>query len=1113
MGMVSKKLNVKWRILFAKLALIDRDWLEVTDPNGERERTEYRDFAPGIPVNDLPLPANMELFGTNVHVRNTFYWDKKAMQEAAGIYPKAKIWHWFHSNDINVTSGMIECEKAPLESRIWYNYPGQPNVIIQGTLGKPSKVGRVLDDGTTQLYQYEYNAIGKVTKTTDPAGRVTAYVYDTNDVDLLEIRQQTGGINELLASFTYNNRHLPLTATDASGQTTTLTYNDAGQVETSTNAKNEVTTYHYDTDGYLQNVVGPLPAAIVSFTYDGFGRLRTTTNSDAYTVTVDYDAIGGDVTKTLNRVAKVTYPDGTYEEVTYDRLDPEWTRDRLGRWSRKWYDALRHVVATQDPSNRIVTFDWCGCGSLNAITDANGHTTSWLRDIQGRVTDKIYADDTRMHYTYEAATSRLLSTLDAKNQVTNYEYFTDNNLKQVSYTNAQIATPTVSYIYDSNYNRVATMTDGIGITAYSYFPITAPPALGAGRLQTVDGPLADDTITYSYDELGRNSGRAINGAENTLHYDNLGRIDAVMNDLGAFSYHYDGVSSRLSTIDFPNGQETTFAYYDNLGDRALSNITHLTSAGAIISKFDYGYTAPGRISDRTQQRGTEVATKYKLGYDNTDQLRDATLSDVSTQAVLKRYVYDYDSSGNRTSEQIDNLVAIEAPNNLNQLVQRTAGGHLKVSGTLTEPSSVTVNGQPARVDANNRFEGSAAVGSGSNQFEIAATDGNGNTATRRYQVNVPAAAAVTQEYDFNGNLIQSAANSQPSSSYEWDAADRLTAINIGTLRSEFVYDGLGRRVHIIEKESGTVISEKRFVWSGLTLAEERDATGSEITKRFFSQGTRTVSGATAGNYYYTKDHLGSIRELTDTSGAIRARYEYDPYGRSTKLEGDLDADFGFTGHYVHQRSGLLFAPYRVFGAATARWLSRDPIGESGGLNLYGYVRNNPANWTDSSGLYVTYSGDWSDADVANFNSFFARMWNTTGGRKYWEDRYNDCTEHSYAPDPSSGGPDMGATIFNQFTPPKGVLDQLMVWLGMAGEPRPPKTFIEPTNPPSHPPATADLPPGHTVRVEGPTGNYPNGYWRQYNANGQPVNPATGNPPSNVTRPEFNAQTHIPLPPG
>jgi len=80
----------------------------------------------------------------------------------------------------------------------------------------------------------------------------------------------------------------------------------------------------------------------------------------------------------------------------------------------------------------------------------------------------------------------------------------------------------------------------------------------------------------------------------------------------------------------------------------------------------------------------------------------------------------------------------------------------------------------------------------------------------------------------------------------------------------------------------------------------------------------------------------------------------------------------------------------------------------------------------------------------------------------------------------------------------------------AGGPKPSPNFETPTNPAQPVPTT--LPEGHTVRVGEPTQQYPNGYWRQYNAQGQPVNPATGKPPSNVTTPQFQSQTHVPLPP-
>jgi YD repeat-containing protein len=88
--------------------------------------------------------------------------------------------------------------------------------------------------------------------------------------------------------------------------------------------------------------------------------------------------------------------------------------------------------------------------------------------------------------------------------------------RQIPYTNAVIATPSVSFTYDSVYGRVVTMGDGIGTTTYGYHAVTTPPALGAGQLASVDGPLTDDTITYTYDELGRVTTRAINGSANTV---------------------------------------------------------------------------------------------------------------------------------------------------------------------------------------------------------------------------------------------------------------------------------------------------------------------------------------------------------------------------------------------------------------------------------------------------------------------------------------------------------------------------------------------------------------------------------------------------------------------
>ena len=99
-----------------------------------------------------------------------------------------------------------------------------------GSTNKPAHVGRVLDDGSTQLYTYEYNGFGNVTKTMDPVGRTFSYIYAENGIDLLEVRQTRAGQSALLSQMTYNARHLPLTSKDAAGQMTTYTYNPRGQI-------------------------------------------------------------------------------------------------------------------------------------------------------------------------------------------------------------------------------------------------------------------------------------------------------------------------------------------------------------------------------------------------------------------------------------------------------------------------------------------------------------------------------------------------------------------------------------------------------------------------------------------------------------------------------------------------------------------------------------------------------------------------------------------------------------------------------------------------------------------------------------------------------------------
>jgi RHS repeat-associated protein len=837
-------------------------FVETTYPDGSRSRVEYNQNTNGIAHADPPalVPQGMNVFNQYLYGRNTFYWSRNAYAQGAGDYAKAKIYHWLHAPSGSTSAGILESIKEPLERRVWFGYAGQiaPYAAV-GSDDQPTKIGRVLDDGSTQLYTYAYNSVGNATSSIDPIGRELSYVYATNGIDLLEVRQTRGANNELLARATYNSQHRPLTMTDAAGQATTNTYNARGQLLTTSNPKGETTIYSYDADGYLILVDGPLPGTndVFTATYDSFGRTRTQTDESGYTLIFDYDA--------MDRLTRVTHPDATFSQLTYNRLDLGVAMDSAGRQTLFEYDNMRQLTKQTDPLGRVTRYEWCSCGGLGSLTDPMGRTTEWHSDVQGRPVSKKYGDGSTIRYSYENTTSRLLQVMDEKQQVTHYNYYRDNTLKSVSHINASAPTPGVSFTYDPNYRRVVAMVDGVGTTRYSYNSITGTPTLGAGDLASEDGPRANDTITYGYDELGRLVHRAINGVDLAVTIDAAGRRVSRASALGAFAYGYDGASDRIVSRSLPGSQAETRAYGNAVQDLLLQRITYTVGATP-ISEFIYGHDVPkSRVATWSQQAGAQAPNLFSLGYDAVNQLLSAVVT--NTGALVNTFAYTYDPVGNRLTEQVGSSNYFAAYNALNQITTGSAPGNARTN--------------------------------------------------------------------------------------EWDAQDRLVAMIAGNQRTEFTYDGLSRMASIRLVTNGVQASLRRFLWVGHRICEERDAAG-VVTKRFFGQGMKVESGPHAGIYFYTRDHLSSIREITDASGNVRARYSYDPYGRRTKLSGDMDADFGFAGMFWCGEANLNLTLFRAYDPELGRWLSRDPLGSAEtvqGPNLYAYVANDPVNWNDPLGLF------------------------------------------------------------------------------------------------------------------------------------------------------------------
>ena len=1015
-------------------------WVEATDPLGGKERVEYKDFASGVTLSDSVAPPGF--YNNDLQVGNTFYWNKKAMADAPGDYSKAQVTHWLKNTAGTKFSGIKSSQKQPLENRIWYKYDGQTRPDKVGTTASPSRVGRVLDDSTTQLSQFEYNSLGNLTKETDPAGRVFSYGYAANGIDLIEKRQTRGTNNELLASYTYNGQHEPLAATDAAHETTTYTYNSYAQLRTITNAKNETTTYAYDrdqnndgvTDGYLLSVSGPVTGAVTTYSYDAAKRVQTVTDSDGYTLLYAYDSI--------DRPLSVTYPDTTTKQFKYTKyvngadtgamtLDLGASKDRRNRWTYREYNANRQLTKVTDPLGRNTLFGWCSCGALGSITDGNNHLTSFVRDVRGRVTSKVFADTRSTTYVYETTTNRLKSTTDARSQVTHYSYNVDDTIGQITYTDTSgqplsPPTPSVTFSYDPNYKRVGTMTDGTGATTYTYNPITGSISPGAGQLLSVDGPLLNDTITYTYDELGRELTAAINGVSASQNYDALGRVTTTTNPLGQFTNSYYGVSGRLQSTAYPNGQSANYTYFTNLGDKRLQTILTSGALAPIISKFDYQYDAEGEITRWTRQFGASNPMKWDNGTnamnDLADQLTSVTERDAITQALRTSYSYGYDNAGNRTSDNGGSY----SINTVNQITN--SGYTYDNNGSLTSDpwrtyewdaanrlvainypqlggrSEFTYDGLSRRVKIAEKnasfrtvlqppdtqytaYSNTVTLSAGSYTLKLEGLNPNGgdNTvfvdavtlnatlvpdgsfespATGSYWYGATGSAwtfagnsGVTQNGSaFTGSNPNTADGSQVAFVQTSGVASQVVSLSTGsyTLALKAAQRGNGnssyQTLRVSLEPATPIASTKQFVWIGNLIAEERDASNN-ISKRFYPQGFQSLSysPSSTSSYYYSRDHLGSIREVADSTGAVRARYDYDPYGFRSKLSGDVDADFGYTGHYFHAPSGLNLTLCRAYSPILGRWLSRDPIAEKGGLNLFGYVRNDPLNYLDPTG--------------------------------------------------------------------------------------------------------------------------------------------------------------------
>ncbi|HYK06094.1 MAG TPA: cysteine peptidase family C39 domain-containing protein [Thermoanaerobaculia bacterium] len=667
-------------------------WLQSTDATGAQERVEFVSPTPGIASTTTNVPAGF----TNdfMHFRNSFFWSRRGMlyysETDPDRYRKATVnYHWLHNGTGANALASSEPESVQMlgHRRVWYAYPGQTSTLNQGTLSRPSVVTRVLDDGSEERFTLQYTASGTLLRLTDPVGRRYRYVWDATETDLLEVYSDSDiATPERLAKYEYDAKHRPIRYTDAAGQLTQIAYNTFGQITSMTLP-----------DGTAYNVIYNAIGLAVEFnraggnrhilTWDGLDRVSTWVDPLGFTTTVEYDDI-------FDRVSAFVYPDGTAERYEYDRFDPVSYTDRHGGVLTLAYDTIGNVVSMRDAAGRSLSYEWCGCGSLEKLTDARGNATTWLRDDHDRVTAKYVAGQLVHEYNYDSA-GRLLSRRDAKGQSKRYDYTPDGHVRRISYSGTTEPTAPVDFFYNSRYPRLDRMIDGLGETLYTWHPVGSA---GGGNIATIDGPFGNDTIAYGYDTSGRVSRVAINNVETVQTYDSLGRLATRRNALGTFTPAYDGTTSRITSVAYPNGQRRLYSYHGADRFLALQSMRSERFRNGVwetLSNFTYDYQLAGGRSAIDTITSMTIATndpasarQLTFQYDPAWQLTGSTT--IAQGLVVGSSTFGYDTAGNRISEDVNGLVSVAAHNELNRLTD--------ILRQLNQPASeeLAANQQKAR---------------------------------------------------------------------------------------------------------------------------------------------------------------------------------------------------------------------------------------------------------------------------------------------------------------------------------------------------------------------------------------------------------------------------------
>ncbi len=759
---------------------------------------------------------------------------------------------------------------------------------------------------TTTVYDLD----GEVTESIDPMLRITTTVYDLDG-------EVTESIDPMLRTTTtiYDLDGEVTESIDPMLRITTTVYDLDGEVTESIDPMLRITTTVYDLDGEVTESIDPL-GNVSTTLYDADGEVTETIDPLGHMTTTLYDA-DGEVTETIDALRGMT-------TTLYD-ADGEVTEivDPLGHTTTTLYDADREVTETIDALGRVTTTLYDADGEVTETVDPMGDTTTTLYDADGEVTETI---DPLGHATttlYDAD-GEITETMDPDGNVTTTVYDADGEVTETINPLGNVTTT----LYDAD-GVVTEIVDALGRMTTSLYDAD-------GRLVSETWYNASDVVgntdSYTYDADGNMLTAQNDAGTYTMTYDALNRLITSEDPFGlTLTYTYDSDGNKIETQDSLGGV-TTYTYD---ADNELVN-EQFGGTGQTPLALSMTYDADGELLSEIHYRNlaeTQVVGVTSYSY-NADGQITSILDQNAGGTTVAEFTYTYD---------LDNRALTETNTQAGTVITTTytynADSELTSEDSSLDPSTIYYN-----YDA----------------------DGNriGDVIGQDNQILNDGTWSYT--YDADGNLIEKAGDSGGPEhgitwTYTYNNANQMTsAVEVqgsSTLASvTYTYDSLGNRIEE-DYTSGSSTQVTRFAYDGQNVWADLDGSNNLITRRLFLSTVDSVTARVSANgivAWYLTDRLGSVRALTNATGTVIDRIDYDGFGNIIYESNPGISDrYLFTGREFDRVTGLQYNRARYYDPKTGRWTSQDPLGlAAGDDNLYRYVNNDPTNASDPSGLVI-----------------------------------------------------------------------------------------------------------------------------------------------------------------